>query len=60
MSIVVDTAREMVGYFTTVAFADPVSAVLLALGALLTAVAVAVFGGLALGGVVAPFTGGKY
>jgi hypothetical protein len=59
MSIVVDNVREMVGFFTTVATTDPLSAILLALGALLTGVAVTIFGGLTVGGLIAPFTAGK-
>ncbi|PSQ37729.1 hypothetical protein BRD10_04810 [Halobacteriales archaeon SW_12_71_31] len=45
-------AIESAKLFTDVALSDPLSAVLVALGGLLTAVAVAVFGGLSAGGLV--------
>lgn len=48
-------AIESAELFTDVALADPLSAVLVALGGLLTAVAVAVFGGLSAGGLVSYF-----
>jgi hypothetical protein len=60
MSIVLDNLREMVGYFSDVALGDPLSAILLALGAVLTGVAVTIFGGLSVGGLLSPFTDGKY
>jgi hypothetical protein len=60
MSIVVDNALEMVELFNGVATSGPLSAILLTLGALLTVVAIAIFGGLTVGGLIAPFTAGKY
>ena len=48
-------AIESVKLFTEVALSDPLSAVLVALGGLLTAVAVTVFGGLSAGGLVSYF-----
>jgi len=60
MPMVVDNLREMVERFTEVATTDPLSAVLLALGAVLTLVSVAIFGGLSLGGLLSAFSAGKY
>lgn len=60
MSILLDNALELVRYFGDVATANPTSAVLLAIGAVVTGVAVAVFGGLTLGAVLAPLSAGKY
>lgn len=47
----VGDAVEAVRLFTDVALSDPLSALLVALGGLFTAVAVAVFGGLSAGAV---------
>jgi hypothetical protein len=47
----VQNVRDAIRLFTDVATNDPISGVLLALGALFTGLAVAAFGGLSLGGV---------
>jgi hypothetical protein len=61
MSIVVDNVVDLVGYFSDVATTQPpFLVILLAIGALLTGVSVTIFGGLALGALLSPFTAGKY
>lgn len=51
----VGNAIEAVRLFTEVALSDPLSAVLIALGGLLTVAAMAVFGGLSAGAAVSFF-----
>ena len=55
-SELVDSIIEMPGHFVDVATHDPVSAALLAIGALLTFAAVAVLGYLSLGAVLSVLT----
>ncbi|WP_158055274.1 hypothetical protein [Halorussus halophilus] len=49
MATIIQNVLDMVGYFTDVALSDPISAVLLALGAFFVAASSAVMGYLTLG-----------